>query len=105
MYLATSKSKKVSQQVFCKREAENGRPPILWIIHLHPTFQCVHVNYVDRTNVPGEEEFLFAPYSVFTVISVDWKQKPTWVDPHIVHLEAAIDNILHPEDLPLSPWH
>ena len=48
-------------------------PAVKWIIHLDMRgakelrYRCKHVNYVTRTDVPGEEEFLFAPYSFFTV--------------------------------------
>jgi hypothetical protein len=49
-------------------QAENeGKIPILWIIHLDPDLGCAHMNYVDRTNIPGEDEFLFVPYSAFEV--------------------------------------
>ena len=27
-------------------------------------YRCKHVNLVERSNVPGEFEYLFAPYSV-----------------------------------------
>ena len=68
-------------------------------------YGCYHVNYVDRTNVPGEKEFLFVPYSVFTVREVVWHPKPTWKDPHIVHLDVADDNLLFDgQCLPLAPW-
>jgi len=58
------------------------------------------VNYVDKTNIPGEDEFLFVPYSVFKVTRVDWQEKPLWTKPHRVYLEAAVDNALHPEENP-----
>jgi hypothetical protein len=41
--------------------------------------------------VAGENEFLYAPYSVFTVIAVSWRGG-TDDDPHVITLEAAIDN-------------
>jgi hypothetical protein len=54
-----------------------GTPPVHWIFKLdprgekNPRYRCKHVNYLEKvTNVPGEEEYLFAPYSVFTVVSV-----------------------------------
>lgn len=53
----------------------------------------------------GEKEFLFVPYSVFTVREVVWRDKPTWMDPHIVHLDVAVDNLLYEDQcLPLAPW-
>ena len=84
----------------------------------------MHVNLVKKTNVEGEEEvretrldvsasvsltpnpcrqYLFAPYSAFTVVSATWNLG-TSLDPHVIELEAAVDNKEEPEDLPLAPW-
>jgi hypothetical protein len=52
--------------------------------------------------ITGEEEFLFAPFSVFTVRRVVWSTDP--VVPHVIEAEAAIDNKMHREDLPTVPW-
>jgi hypothetical protein len=76
MYLASSSNRDVSLKTFCKRAYDQGVPAVLWTIHLDTNLRCVHVNYVDRSNVEGEDEFLFVPYSVFTVRSVDWKANP-----------------------------
>ena len=65
--------------------------------------KCVHVNLVKKTNVPGEEEYLFAPYSAFTVLSVRWGAG-TAAAPHEIELLAAVDNKAEREDLPLAPW-
>ena len=54
-------------------------------------------------NVPGEEEYLFAPYSVFTFRRSTWNAGTT-ADPHEVELLAAVDNKGEPEDLLLAPW-
>ena len=64
------------------------------------------MNLVEKTNVQGEEEFLYAPYSVFTVTSVNMPAsgKPNASNPIVIELQAAIDNREEPEDLPLSPW-
>ena len=48
-------------------------------------------------------QYLFAPYSVFTVMSAEWRGG-TADDPHLIELQAAADNKLEPEDLPLAPW-
>ena len=102
MFLATSDNKVNCKKMFCKRATD---PPVLYVLQLDPEFGCLHANYVDRTNCPGEREFLFVPYSVFTVEKVMWKPNPTWMDPHEVVLKLAVDNTLHSEDLPLAPWH
>ena len=53
------------------------------------------MNLVEKTNVQGEEEFLFAPYSVFTVLSVTMPAsgKPTATYPVVIELQAARLNI------------
>jgi hypothetical protein len=78
---------------------------IRWLIRIDPERKCVHVNLVKRTNVEGEQEYLFAPYSAFTVLSSTWSAG-TAADPHVVELLAAVDNKdpTYPEDLPLAPW-
>ena len=69
-------------------------------------YRCKHVNLVEKTNVHGEEEFLYAPYSVFTVLSVTMPAsgKANASNPIVIQLQAATDNREEPEDLPLSPW-
>ena len=59
---------------------------------------------VHNSHVGGEEEFLFAPYSVFTVRSAMWRSG-TLADPHLVELDAAVDNRDEPETLPLAQWY
>ena len=116
-----------------------GMLPVHWTIKLDPRgeksfmFQCKHVNYLEKlTNVAGEGEYLFAPYSVFTVVSVTVTLTPNiyhtlfhssrllslhWTiickvpvqpsagRPIEICLEAAVDNRDHPDDLPISPWY
>ena len=45
-----------------------------------------------------------APYSFFTVESADFKDSPTWTDPHRVVLRVAPDNRLERADVPNAPW-
>jgi hypothetical protein len=55
---------------------ERGEPCVMWEVHVDPAGKysparrCKHVNYVERTNVVEEKEYLFAPYSPFTVTEV-----------------------------------
>jgi hypothetical protein len=64
------------------------------------------VNYVESSKFgDAEAEFLFAPYSTFTVARVEWSPKPNYRTPHRVWLRAARDNLVEPEDLPLAPWY
>ena len=106
-----------------------GLPPVHWIVRVDPkgekSLRCVlpvcaalllrvmqprrsrcrHVNLVEKSNVKGEVEFLFAPFSVFTVVSAHAPVKPTASNPIVIVLEAAIDNRDEPDDLPISPWN
>jgi hypothetical protein len=76
-----------------------------WLIRIDPARKCRHVNLVTRRvpNLPDEQEYLFAPYSAFTVISARWRAG-TVADPHVIELHAAPDNIGPSEELPLAPW-
>ena len=82
-----------------------------WVVQLDPRgetsmrYRCKHVNLVTHTNVGGELEFLFAAYSAFTVVSVEWAARPDDETPHVVVLQAAIDNRREAEDAPLAPWY
>jgi hypothetical protein len=99
-YLATSFSIGVADS-FISRSLRPAK--IRWLIRIDPDRKCLHVNLVKRTNVEGEQEYLFAPYSAFTVLSATWNAG-TEADPHVVELLAAVDNKEEPEDLPLAPW-
>jgi hypothetical protein len=64
------------------------------------------VNYIESSQFGDREaEFLWAPYSVFSVLSVTKSTNNSYLEPHIVTLSASIDNRIEPEDLPLAPWY
>ena len=121
MFVATSFSEDVPVDVFLSRlppptadQAPPFQEPTIWRFHLDSSLpearRCVHANFIDRTDgtVHGEDEFLFAPYSVFTVRSVAWHAAPvvnTYVcQPHVIEVDVAPDNRRPPLDLPLAPW-
>ena len=74
-FLATSFVREVAEGFMCFAD-RRGEPCVLWEIHVDPAGErsparrCKHVNYVTRHNIPGEEEYLYAPYSPFTVREV-----------------------------------
>ena len=109
-FLASSFNEEVAYRFLYMKFAE-GKTPVKWIIELDLRgraslqFRCKHVNFCENSDVPGEEEFLFAPYSVFTVLSITVPSSPSDDDPIIVKLLAAVDNIKEAEDLPLAPWY
>ena len=82
------------------------------------------MNFVEsRKFGHAEEEFLWAPYSVFTVeeasatadSSTHWQpllnSNPdlaigrNYLNPYVLTMSAAIDNCFEAEDLPLAPWY
>ena len=87
-----------------------GKTPVKWIVEMDPrgrdnvAFKCKQVNFV-HTNTLGEEEFLFAPYSVFTVLEVHVPADASDIDPVLVRLMAAVDNMKESEGLELAPWY
>lgn len=101
-FLATSFAVETAQKFIRMRGDTNC---VMWIIRIDPERKCRHVNLVKRV-VPGladEQEYLFAPYSAFLVLSASWKAG-TADDPHIIELLAAVDNQEASEELPLAPW-
>jgi hypothetical protein len=99
-FLATSFSRGVAENFIRMR---GGDDCVLWTIRIDPERKCKHVNLVTKTNVEGEQEYLFAPYSAFTVLTAAWSEG-TIASPHTIELLAAVDNKDEPEDLPLAPW-
>lgn len=105
-FLATSLSEHIAKQF--ARRADANHPRVLWRITVDPrgksdpTYRCNHVNVVRHTCLKGESEYLFAPYSAFTVTWVRWSQDV--ITPHTIEVEAALDNKRESEDLPLAPW-
>ena len=107
MFVSTSSSRGTADY-FMQRQTEE---PILWTIRFGP-HRCNHVNFISvhdgslggDPNVAAEDEFMFVPYSGFTVASVLWREAPTVAQPHEVVIDAAADNRNMPDDVPLAPW-
>ena len=119
-FLATSFSRPKAME-FVRRQEAYGRQGILWTVHVDPAGEadpskrCKHVNLVQKSLVPGEQEYLFTAYSIFTVRSVVWGADGA---PHRIELDAASDNRAEAEGgegrwatpagserLPLAPWY
>eukprot|EP01126_Amoeba_proteus_P022775 TRINITY_DN2294_c0_g1_i12.p1 TRINITY_DN2294_c0_g1~~TRINITY_DN2294_c0_g1_i12.p1 ORF type:complete len:315 (+),score=54.77 TRINITY_DN2294_c0_g1_i12:1857-2801(+) len=106
MFLATS-SNRYAALDFCEQATNGDKEAVLFEIELDPKPpHCVHVNYItnNHTTSPGEHEFLFSPYSVFTVLKCELKGG-TIQFPHIIRLKAAKDNLQFLDPLPCSSWH
>ena len=107
-FLATSFSQEKAEE-FAKRNGTVwGGPAVLWVVHVDPRgrddadYRCKHVNFVKHTLVAGEAEYLFTAYSVFTVRSCVWAEGDKLSR---IEVDAALDNLTEPEDLPLAPWY
>jgi len=84
------------------------QPKVLWIIKIDPSLKCMNVNFMDKTEVEGEHEFLFSAYSAFRVLEYKEPQKGNGsdlADPIKVTILAHDDNYKAPEDVPSAPWH
>jgi len=112
MFLATSEKRQVAEN-FMVMAAHSGDPPVMWTIKVDPRgaaqllYRCKHVNQLPMSNVPGEFEYLFAPYSVGTIESVTMPPAgaaPTPACPIRIVVVAALDNKEEAQDLPLAPW-
>jgi len=68
-----------------------------------PEFRVRHMTFVSKTLTPGEGEYLFAPYSVFVLVSIRWSVQRD--KPHALTILAACDNKQEDENLPLTPWY
>ena len=109
-FLATSFSEAVADKFIGWAASPDGST-IKWVIKFDPRgkeeykYRCKQVNLVKKSvsHVPGEEEYLFAPYSAFTVEEVKWASDPS--EEHRVVLRAAVDNRRESDDLPLCPWY
>jgi hypothetical protein len=118
-FLATSFAAHKAEEFRARAEAA-GFPSVLWVIRVDPagehdlTKRCKHVNFVKHSLVPGEQEYLFTAYSIFTVRSVTWGVGGA---PHRIELDAASDNRvaaeggegrwatpIGSESLPNAPW-
>jgi hypothetical protein len=114
-FLATSLHEGVTHG-FMERAQLAGVPVVQWKIQFDPRgdplganlpqWRCKHVNAMRVTHVPGEYEWLFQAHSVFTVKEVQWSAvtPATFLQPHRITLEPALDNALEDEDLEAAPW-
>ena len=102
-FLATSFAQSVAQNFIGFQEKTSTVSRVLWQIHVPDG--CLHANLIpsDLTHVDGEQEYLFAPYSAFQVRSTTWRSG-TVADPHVIELDACVDNKAAPLGLPLAPW-
>ena len=106
-FLATSNQQSVAAAFVHKYNTDH--PAAMWRVKFDkrgkkkPQYRVQHMSLVSNTLVAGEYEYLFAPYSVFTLVSVKWSDKLR--KPHQFTILAAPDNREEDENLPLAPWY
>ena len=109
-FLATSLNQSVSERFLYRAVVEHGRSGIMWQINVDPRGEkefphmCKNANFVYNIHCPQEAEYLFAAFSVFTVVSVVWSANPDGRTPHRITIQAMTDNRDAPADLELAPW-
>jgi hypothetical protein len=101
MYLATTLNMQVAQHFM--RNDNSGDEHAIWTVLMAADINMYNAALVTRTHFAGEEEYLFAPFSVFLVDSVTWRAG-TKKQPHEIVLKASSDNMDEPLDLPCAPW-
>jgi len=98
-FFATSSNQDVA--LCFMRKTPNKDMRVLWVVHLPSAAECAHVRLIDaKSSCKGEEEYLFPPYSTFTVLSSSKDEQGHYV----VELQAAACNKLEDESLPSAPW-
>ena len=106
-FLATSAKRSIAAKFAFS--ANSAHPCVIWRITFdprgkhHPEYRVKHMTFVSKTLVEGEEEYLFAPYSVFTLVSTQWSAE--LARPHEFTVRPACDNKGEGETLPLAPWY
>ena len=110
-YLATSDNRQIAAAFAFKAGTDHpSHPCVIWRIMFDPRgklnaeYRVKHMTFVSKTSNPGENEYLFAPYSVFALVSVKWSVKEL-IFPHEFTIRAALDNKEEDEELPLTPWY
>ena len=108
-FFATSFDETTAMGFAVRNGLDHGKPAVLWEVHVDPAGEhdparrCKHVNYVRNGLAGDEKEYLFTAYSVFTVRRVEWSADAARLS--CIELEAALDNSVEDEDLPLAPWY
>jgi len=102
MFLATSFSRDKAIDTFMPM-VPTGRVAVLTVVHIDSVRKTMSARYLESlTHCADEAEFLYVPYSVFTVRRV--REPVEDANYWVVELDAAVDGKDETEDLPLAPW-
>jgi len=87
MFVATSESFNTAEG-FAQLTSSLDKPATIFKIHHCQDLRCKHVNFIDKSGVVGEAEYLFAPYSTFRV-----EEAPRWTGHYwLIEIYAYPDN-------------
>ena len=97
--------------IFVQLAVDAQRPGVLFLVSLDPRgetslhYRCKHVSLLTDGMVSSEKEFLFTPYSIFTVKNVTMNVG-SLQNPHVIEMIADIENhIGKAENQPLALWY
>merc|ERR1712032_1249416 len=99
-FLATSTDKSVAVGFAHKANKDHARA--MWRVTFDKRgkndakYRVQHMSFVSKTLIAGESEYLFAPYSVFKLVSTKWSGRLK--EPHHFTINAALDNQDEDED-------
>ena len=109
-FLATSTERWIAEKFADEAYEDNGAHPcVIWRVTFdprgehQPQYRVRHMTFVSKSLIKDEQEYLFAPYSVFTLVSTQWS--PIRNKPHEITILASHDNKREDENLPLVPWY
>ena len=93
---------------FKDRAVSKGHAGVVWGVRLKDPAKdaseggggCLQVNYLEKSLVASEREFLFSAYSAFRVLEVDTSNSAFAK----ITIEAAHDNKNVSGDVPSAPW-
>ena len=106
-FLATTIKRTVARSFAFK--ADKDHPCALWRIQFDSRgktryeYRVQHMAFVAKTLIEGEYEYLFAPYSVFKLVSIEWSAKLE--KPHEFTIQPSVNNKVEDEYLPLARWY
>ena len=106
-FLATSDNRQIAVAFAFK--ANKSHPCVIWRITFDPRgklqtkYHVQHMSFVSKTLIESENEYLFAPYSVFKLVSIKWSEELS--DAHEFTIRATRNNKEEDEHLSLTPWY
>ena len=103
MFVASSFSREVADdfsQMRYDSKDKDGTGKVLFCFRFE-RHNCLHVNYIDKTQYPQEKEFLLPPYTALELVKVD-PSPDLDARPHRIEVKVMPDNQKEDFTLPLA---